>query len=41
MLRDQARILAYGAVSAVMLTTLSLSSQSEVAADPQPFGPDT
>jgi hypothetical protein len=41
MLSDQARVLAYGGVAAVMLTTLSLSSQSEVAADPQPYGPDT
>ena len=41
MLGDQARVVAYGAVSAVMLTALGLSSQSEVAADPQPYGPDT
>jgi hypothetical protein len=41
MLGDQARVLAYGGAAAVMLTALSLSSQSEVAADPQPFGPDT
>ncbi len=41
MLGDQARGLAYGGAAAVLLAALSLSSQAEVAADPQPYGPDT
>lgn len=39
MLGDQARVLAYGGAAAVLLA--ALASGAEVAADPQPYGPDT
>jgi hypothetical protein len=36
-----AQIFTPAAVSAVMLAAVGLASQAPVAADPQPFGPDT
>jgi hypothetical protein len=41
MLGNEGCVLAYGVVVGVVLTSLGLSSQAEVAADPQPYGPDT